>query len=169
VSRRLFKWILSLVLILVLTSMAMVTLMTEANYSDQYGKQLMEEGKTLAQSLEYSGYGLLGTYTTPHRMTLIAANGEVLYDNHVELAALASHDDREEFLLAQAEGTAIVERYSASLEQKSVYAAVRLRNGDVLRLADDQYTLIDLLEQIAALPLEKYLGVRGWTDPSEWM
>ena len=24
-------------------------------------------------------------------------------------------------------------------------------------------------EQIAAMPLEKYLGVRGWTDPSEWM
>ena len=24
-------------------------------------------------------------------------------------------------------------------------------------------------EQIAAMPLEKYLGARGWTDPSEWM
>ena len=24
-------------------------------------------------------------------------------------------------------------------------------------------------EQIAAMPLEKYLGKRGWTDPSEWM
>ena len=24
-------------------------------------------------------------------------------------------------------------------------------------------------EQIAKLPLEKYLGVRGWSDPSEWM
>ena len=24
-------------------------------------------------------------------------------------------------------------------------------------------------EQIAKMPLEKYLGVRGWTDPSEWM
>ena len=24
-------------------------------------------------------------------------------------------------------------------------------------------------EQIAKLPLEKYLGERGWTDPEEWM
>ena len=24
-------------------------------------------------------------------------------------------------------------------------------------------------EQIAAMPQEKYLGARGWTDPSEWM
>ena len=24
-------------------------------------------------------------------------------------------------------------------------------------------------EQIAKMPLEKYLGVRGWKDPSEWM
>ena len=24
-------------------------------------------------------------------------------------------------------------------------------------------------DQIAAMPLEKYLGARGWTDPSEWM
>ena len=24
-------------------------------------------------------------------------------------------------------------------------------------------------EQIAKLPLEKYLGVRGWSDPSGWM
>lgn len=24
-------------------------------------------------------------------------------------------------------------------------------------------------DQIAKMPLEKYLGVRGWTDPSEWM
>ena len=24
-------------------------------------------------------------------------------------------------------------------------------------------------EQIAKMPLEKYLGKRGWSDPSEWM
>lgn len=24
-------------------------------------------------------------------------------------------------------------------------------------------------EQIVTLPLEKYLGERGWTDPREWM
>lgn len=72
------------------------------------------------------------------RATLVAPDGRVLADSGVEpsrLDALENHLDRPEIAEARSAGTGVETRFSATLGERLVYAAARLRNGSVLRVA----------------------------------
>jgi two-component system phosphate regulon sensor histidine kinase PhoR len=69
------------------------------------------------------------------RLTLIAPDGAVLYDDDMEAASLPNHGDRTEVRTALAEGTGESERFSVTLGEETYYYAVRRPDGDVLRLA----------------------------------
>lgn len=72
------------------------------------------------------------------RATLVATDGRVLGDSAVDparLAALESHAGRPEVRDALRTGRGVQTRFSSTLGQRLVYAAVRLRGGEVLRLA----------------------------------
>ncbi len=72
------------------------------------------------------------------RATLIAADGRVLGDSAVDparLATLDNHADRPEVREARRSGSGVRTRFSSTVGQRLVYAAVRLRGGEVLRVA----------------------------------
>lgn len=72
------------------------------------------------------------------RATLVAPDGRVLADSAVEparLGSLENHAARPEIVEARRSGTGVETRFSATLGERLVYAAARLRNGAVLRLA----------------------------------
>ena len=72
------------------------------------------------------------------RATLIAADGRVLGDSAVDpgrLGSLENHADRPEVREARRNGTGVNTRYSSTVADRLVYAAARLRGGEVLRLA----------------------------------
>ena len=69
------------------------------------------------------------------RTTLIAPNGGVLYDNTVEAQTLPNHLGREEVEEALLSGFGESDRHSDTLQQQTYYAAVRLEDGAVLRVA----------------------------------
>lgn len=71
------------------------------------------------------------------RMTLLDAAGQVERDSHrIPDAAreLDNHNDRPEIKAARAKGSGISQRYSDTLGIATVYAAVSLENGGVLRV-----------------------------------
>ncbi|WP_293660814.1 cell wall metabolism sensor histidine kinase WalK [uncultured Phascolarctobacterium sp.] len=69
------------------------------------------------------------------RVTLIAPDGKVLYDNYVPAEKMLNHKDREEVQSALTDGVGLAERMSDTLSEKTFYYALRLENGDVLRVA----------------------------------
>lgn len=72
------------------------------------------------------------------RATLVAPDGRVLADSAVEptrLASLENHAGRPEIAEARRSGTGVETRFSATMGERLVYAAARLRSGAVLRLA----------------------------------
>lgn len=72
------------------------------------------------------------------RVTLVGTDGTVLYDNQNSVASMPNHADRPEIAEALADGTGSAERDSETSGYVSVYRAVRLANGNVLRLAVDR-------------------------------
>lgn len=72
------------------------------------------------------------------RVTLVGADGTVLYDNQNGVASMPNHADRPEIAEALADGTGSAERNSETSGYVSVYRAIRLANGNVLRLAVDR-------------------------------
>ena len=72
------------------------------------------------------------------RVTLVGTDGTVLYDNQNSVASMPNHADRPEIAEALADGTGSAERDSETSGYVSVYRAIRLANGNVLRLAVDR-------------------------------
>ena len=72
------------------------------------------------------------------RVTLVASDGTVIYDNQNSVASMPNHADRPEIAEALADGTGSSERDSETSGYVSIYRAIRLSNGNVLRLAVDR-------------------------------
>lgn len=72
------------------------------------------------------------------RVTLVGTDGTVLYDNQNSVASMPNHADRPEIAEALSDGTGSAERDSETSGYVSVYRAIRLANGNVLRLAVDR-------------------------------
>lgn len=75
------------------------------------------------------------------RITLIAYDGKVLFDNKVDIETLDNHDDRPEFINAINYGQSKSIRKSDSIKTQSYYYAVKLNNGNVIRLSQESSTV----------------------------
>ena len=79
------------------------------------------------------------------RITVIREDGTVLYDSQVDTGTLDNHDGRPEVqeALQQGEGQCI--RRSDTLNQSIFYYAIRMQNGEVLRVSKASRSVWNLL------------------------
>ncbi len=68
------------------------------------------------------------------RVTLIKKDGTVLFDSDASPEKLENHSNRPEFIQAQKEGESESIRYSETFAKKTFYYAVKLDDGNVLRV-----------------------------------
>lgn len=71
------------------------------------------------------------------RVTLIHPDGSVYYDNFADPSTMENHGDRPEIRAALETGTGSSVRNSDTVDSSTFYYAVRLEQGDVLRLAQE--------------------------------
>lgn len=69
------------------------------------------------------------------RLTLVAQDGTVLYDNRTNASEMENHAVRPEITAAEQNGTGEDNRLSETFAKQTFYYAVRLKNGDVLRIS----------------------------------
>ena len=69
------------------------------------------------------------------RLTLVAQDGTVLYDNRTNASEMENHAVRPEIAAAEKNGTGEDNRLSETFSKQTFYYAVRLKNGDVLRIS----------------------------------
>ena len=82
------------------------------------------------------------------RFTWIDRNGRVLYDSYEPAENLANHKDRPEVAAAIGEGQGSDARSSNTLREVTLYAAQKLEDGTILRVARTQTELFRPLEQL---------------------
>lgn len=80
-----------------------------------------------------------------YRLTWIAANGEILWDTDVDSSKMENHTDREEVQEALKTGAGSSSRYSSTLTEKTLYEALRLEDGSVLRISVSHITSLLLV------------------------
>ena len=71
---------------------------------------------------------------TSARITLLDPKGNVLFDSLEDSAELENHSNRPEFIQAEKSGYAETLRYSETLSKQNFYCAVKLADGDILRV-----------------------------------
>ena len=85
---------------------------------------------TLATRPSAPQRAVYGRYTT-----LCAQDGTVLYDNRTNASEMENHAVRPEIAAAEKNGTGEDNRLSETFAKQTFYYAVRLKNGDVLRIS----------------------------------
>ena len=108
--------------------------------------QLRDELHIAAVGTEQGGTAFLEDLASSHyRLTWISQEGHVLYDTAADQSQMTNHADREEIREALNSGTGSASRHSDTLLERTVYEAVRLKDGSVLRISVSQKTMLVLV------------------------
>ncbi|MDD3368480.1 MAG: ATP-binding protein [Lachnospiraceae bacterium] len=87
------------------------------------------------------------------RITMIAPDGTVLYDNEADILDMDNHGSRPEVERAFQSGWGQAIRKSDTLNQNTFYYASRLENGCVLRVAKEAGSIFSIVESIFPMML----------------
>ena len=101
----------------------------------------------------------LKTLPTIERVTLIAADGTVLFDNSSDVSSLKNHADRPEFIAAKTVGVGTSSRFSETQLIKNFYYALLLPDGRVLRVATSQKSALGMLGSLIPTMLGVLLAI----------
>lgn len=87
------------------------------------------------------GYGKL-------RVTLVDSDGDVIYDNDSITGEMKNHKDRPEIAEAMEKGEGFAIRQSETIGESSIYYAVRLPDGRILRISKQVKSIHSLLASV---------------------
>ncbi len=93
------------------------------------------------------------------RVTLVARDGTVLYDNDTDPDLLENHSDRPEIAQAAETGEGEAVRRSDTMGQNTVYYALRLQDGSILRLASNVSSIFSMFASVIPLILVIVLAI----------
>lgn len=119
------------------------------NFDGQMRKELSKEAAYLAYGVEQQGLNYLKNIKDKNaRITYIDQDGTVLFDNEADVSEMKNHSDRTEFQKAEKYGAGESSRYSDTLSEKTIYYALRLKDGTVLRVSGTQDSVLALVENL---------------------
>ncbi len=143
---RIFRSILTVALSVLLLCFAVIMGVMYNHFSAVQKSQLQSELSLAAHGVEAGGMDWLsGLKSETYRLTLVSMDGTVLYDNEADAAAMENHAEREEIREALSAGNGESERMSATLTERTLYQAIRLSDGNVLRISITQSSVLALL------------------------
>lgn len=136
--KRVFGSIFLTAIVTLLLTAGLFLLVVHAGLTRDLRGRLAREGGYIAATVS-ADRGLeeikaLGTLCAD-RITLVKKDGTVLYDNETPAAEMENHSTRPEIRRAAETGVGEDSRLSETLETQTYYYALRLANGDILRIA----------------------------------
>ena len=144
-NKKIFKSILFAAVAVMLLCMS--TLILIMHNTIVHNEQKRIEGFTsfLSHVVNADGEGVLDSFSgKEYRITLIDDKGVVIYDNRRDPSKLGNHSSRYEFIHAKEGEIVSSSRLSPSFDVKTYYFATRLKNGHVLRVAENLDTLLSV-------------------------
>lgn len=165
-TNKILNSILTVAVTVLLATFTVITGFLYQYFGNIQRTQLRDELSLAVQGTEISGTEYLDRLdVSGYRLTWVASDGSVIYDNQIAVSELENHGDREEIKAALTSGRGSSSRYSATLTEQNIYEAVRLSDGSVLRISEKRVTLIVLLLgmlQPIAILLFAVLGFSFW-------
>mgnify|MGYP002558011660 CR=1 FL=1 len=141
-TKKIFKSILSVALVILLSSLVMIIGVLYDYFRGVQKNQLRTELAFAAEGVEDSGVSYLeGLNDDSCRITLVGEDGTVLYDSVESAEKMGNHADREEIKEAREYGTGEASRYSSTLTEQTIYISKLLSDGSVLRVSVSHATV----------------------------
>lgn len=141
-KKRIFLTVFATALITVLVSLILLVGVTYRYINEDTRDQLMAQLDYLSQAVDDEGLTYLNQLeNNSYRITWIAADGAVLFDNRSNISRMENHADRQEFIDAKAHGVSEIERESETMTTRLMYVAEELSDGSVLRIATNDISI----------------------------
>lgn len=143
---------------LTLVAIAVTMVLSTFIFYEVYKAEIIRDLKGYAEVLKNTGdfdgddtsvYASVDTDDL--RLTLVAPDGSVIYDNQADETSMQNHFDRPEIAEAFEKGDGQVIRKSATLNKSTYYYAILLKSGRVLRIARESNNVISMF--LAAVPV----------------
>ena len=155
--KRIFKNTFGLSIIILLISYGIIVGILYDYFENQIEREMKTEAAYIACGMEVVGKDYLegfhvngyvnGSRIESHknRITWISEDGVVLYDSNVNETTMEDHSNRQEVKEAKTKGEGYEIRYSDTLQEQTVYYAVKLKDGSILRLSSAYRTVFSIL------------------------
>ena len=162
-SRRLVAWIFGLIVAVQSLSILISAVFLHQAHREEQFSELEQYANELATSLEQSlAQNLFDKLDSPYRVSVIALNGEVIFDNRLNIASLDNHLEREEVQnLLQGKGDRAVRLSDSELRENLYFARFVEVNLDshaqstpqtlILRISKEKDSLFVVLKDFAPL------------------
>lgn len=145
-TKRIFRSICFVAIAVFLASLILIMGVLYSYFSGVQQRQLQMQLELAAQGVTNEETAYFSDLTVrDYRITWIDTDGTVLYDSDALSSDMENHLEREEIKEALATGYGESKRYSATLMDRSLYAAQRLEDGTVLRLSTAQSSILTLV------------------------
>lgn len=150
--KRIFASICAIALGGLLLMAACAALLMYQDATNDSWERLTADASYMAAGYQQNGQGYLEAIKGyPGRITLVAADGTVLFDDREHPASMENHANRPEVAAALETGTGKAQRDSETLGERTLYYAQRMADGSVLRLSMQSKTIV--AQVVAFLPL----------------
>ena len=137
--KRIFHSMLLLAVVTILTGAILSGAVAHAVLTERVHAEVRSEARIISRLLPEGGtqelFAEAGRANPATRLTLIAPDGTVLFDSVADPATMENHADRPEVQLAMQVGTGAETRNSGTLGSRTYYYAMKLENGQILRMA----------------------------------
>ena len=141
--KRIFRSIFFVATLCTVLSFTLVLAVLYEYFTGVEASKLADETDIVANGVESTGEDFLqGLNVSNYRITWIDSDGTVIFDNEYDPKTLENHLGREEVSEALSGGVGESQRYSNTLATRTIYRAVRLNDGTVIRLAFEQKAVV---------------------------
>ena len=149
VTKKIFKSNILVAAAVLIFGIACVMAILYQHFGKEINGELKKEASYLSYGVEQDGIDYLKQINEKDdRITYIAEDGTVLYDNMADAEAMENHSERKEVQEALKTGSGYAERTSKTLSQKTIYYALRLPDHSVLRVSSTQFSVFVLLMEL---------------------
>ncbi len=157
-TNKIFRSIILTSMVVLITSLFVASSFLYSYFNKAQVTRLKEELSIVAVNVEKYGEEYFESFESSYfRLTLVASDGEVVYDSQMDAKKMENHLDRKEIVEALQTGRGSSARYSSTLGRRTYYEAILLENGNVLRISVNQITvgalLVGMLPSILSIVL----------------
>lgn len=148
--KKIFRSSMLVTLLVLLSSIVLIMGVLYEYFESQLIREMQKEAVYISTAIENEGVDYLNSiHDENERITLISSDGTVIADTMADAESLENHIDRDEVKEAIQNGSGTSSRYSDTLTEKIVYYAVKMENGNILRISTRHYTVVIILLGLA--------------------
>lgn len=152
-QKRVYKSMMLLAFLSIVSTALLLNLGFYNFFTGQMKKEVQSQAWLFEKNLDYVDRELdylevLNLSPAQDRVTLIAPDGQVLYDSYRPADLMENHLDRPEIGMALSVGWGEDRRLSATLGEETYYYALLLKDGNILRLAKTNASIYGVFTEI---------------------